>query len=79
MTYEHLRHDQRGPVTLITIDRPERMNAIGPDAHAGLVTAWGRFMAPRLAHYSQMSIFLNSAPAFPLSARPVSLLYTSGA
>jgi 2-ketocyclohexanecarboxyl-CoA hydrolase len=27
MAYEHLRYEQRGPVTLITIDRPERMNA----------------------------------------------------
>jgi enoyl-CoA hydratase len=39
MTYEHLRHEQRGPVTLITIDRPERMNAIGPRTHAELVDA----------------------------------------
>jgi enoyl-CoA hydratase len=43
MTYEHLRHEQRGPVTLITIDRPERMNAIGPQTHAELVDAWTRF------------------------------------
>ena len=27
--YEHLTYEQDGPVTLITIDRPERMNAIG--------------------------------------------------
>ena len=26
MDYEHLRYEQDGPVTLITIDRPERMN-----------------------------------------------------
>ena len=43
MTYEHLRYEQRGPVTLITIDRPERMNAIGPRTHAELVDAWSRF------------------------------------
>ena len=25
--YEHLIYEQRGPVTVITINRPERMNA----------------------------------------------------
>jgi len=43
MTYEHVRYEQRGPVTLITIDRPDRMNAIGPRTHAELVDAWTRF------------------------------------
>jgi enoyl-CoA hydratase len=41
--YEHLRYEQDGPVTIITIDRPERMNAIGPQTHRELVDAWGRF------------------------------------
>ncbi|WP_101952346.1 enoyl-CoA hydratase/isomerase family protein [Mycobacterium sp. 3519A] len=41
--YEHLQYDQRGPVTVITINRPERMNAIGPQTHSELVDAWGRF------------------------------------
>ena len=41
--YEHLRYEQRGPVTVITIDRPERMNAIGPQTHRELVAAWTRF------------------------------------
>jgi enoyl-CoA hydratase len=41
--YEHLLYERRGPVTLITINRPERMNAIGPTTHAELVDAWGRF------------------------------------
>ena len=43
--YEHLRYEQRGPVTVITIDRPERMNAIGPQTHRELVDAWGHFRA----------------------------------
>lgn len=43
--YEHLRYEQRGPVTVITIDRPERMNAIGPQTHRELVDAWDRFRA----------------------------------
>jgi enoyl-CoA hydratase len=41
--YEHLLYEQRGPVTVITIDRPERMNAIGPQTHRELVAAWDRF------------------------------------
>ena len=41
--FEHLRYEQDGPVTVITIDRPERMNAIGPQTHEELVAAWTRF------------------------------------
>jgi enoyl-CoA hydratase len=41
--YEHLRYKQDGPVTIITINRPERMNAIGPDTHRELIDAWTRF------------------------------------
>ena len=41
--YEHIAYAQDGPVTLITIDRPERMNAIGPQTHRELVDAWERF------------------------------------
>lgn len=43
--YEHLLYERRGPVTVITINRPERMNAIGPHTHRELVDAWGRFRA----------------------------------
>lgn len=43
--YEHLLYEQRGPVTVITINRPDRMNAIGPQTHRELVDAWGRFRA----------------------------------
>jgi enoyl-CoA hydratase len=43
--YEHLVYEQRGPVTIITITRPERMNAIGPQTHRELVDAWDRFRA----------------------------------
>jgi enoyl-CoA hydratase/carnithine racemase len=41
--FEHLRYETDGPVTVITIDRPERMNAIGPVTHRELVAAWTRF------------------------------------
>jgi enoyl-CoA hydratase len=40
---EHVRVSQDGPVTVITIDRPERMNAIGPQTHEELVAAWTAF------------------------------------
>jgi enoyl-CoA hydratase len=43
--YEHLIYDQCGPVTVITINRPDRMNAIGPQTHRELIDAWGRFRA----------------------------------
>lgn len=39
----HVRYESDGPVTVITIDRPERMNAIGPQTHRELVAAWERF------------------------------------
>jgi enoyl-CoA hydratase len=38
-----VHYEQDGPVVLITIDRPERMNAIGSRTHAELVEAWTRF------------------------------------
>jgi enoyl-CoA hydratase len=41
--FEQIRYEQDGPVRVITIDRPERMNAIGPRTHAELIEAWGRF------------------------------------
>ena len=43
--YEHLLYETRGPVTIITINRPDRMNAIGPQTHRELVDAWDRFRA----------------------------------
>jgi enoyl-CoA hydratase len=41
--YEHLIYEQRGPVTIITINRRERMNAIGPQTHRELIDAWDGF------------------------------------
>ena len=36
-------YEQDGPVVVITINRPERMNAIGPEVSRGLIDAWSRF------------------------------------
>ena len=41
--YEQILFERRGPVTLITINRPERMNAIGPVVSRELIDAWGQF------------------------------------
>ncbi len=46
----HVRYEQDGPIVLLTIDRPERMNAIGPQTHAELVDAWDRFREDDDAH-----------------------------
>ncbi|MDX1993171.1 MAG: enoyl-CoA hydratase-related protein [bacterium] len=43
MMYKTILYEQRGPITLITFNRPERMNAIAPDMAAELVDAWMRF------------------------------------
>jgi enoyl-CoA hydratase len=43
MSYEQIRYEEDGHVRVITIDRPERMNAIGPVVSRELVDAWGRF------------------------------------
>ena len=41
--YEFVAYEEDGPVTTISFDRPERMNAIGPVMSAELVDAWTRF------------------------------------
>ncbi len=41
--YEFVRYDQDGPVVTITLDRPDRMNAVGPTMSRELVEAWTRF------------------------------------
>ena len=46
MTEPHhrgIRYERRGPVAVVTIDRPERMNAIDGATAAELVEAWDRF------------------------------------
>jgi enoyl-CoA hydratase len=43
MDYEQIGYERRGPAAVITIRRPERMNAIGARTHRELVDAWGRF------------------------------------
>jgi enoyl-CoA hydratase len=42
-SYEQISYAEHGHVRLITIERPERMNAIGPVTSRELIDAWGRF------------------------------------
>jgi enoyl-CoA hydratase len=41
--YGQISYEERGHVRLITIERPERMNAIGPVTSREMIDAWGRF------------------------------------
>jgi hypothetical protein len=41
--YTEIRYEKRGEVTIITFDRPEVLNCIGPVTHRELCDAWGRF------------------------------------
>jgi enoyl-CoA hydratase len=43
MEYEQISYERRGPVAVITIERPERMNAIGAQTSRELIDAWTRF------------------------------------
>ena len=43
MHYQHIRYEQDGPVAVVTIDRPERMNAVAPRTADELRDAWTRF------------------------------------
>jgi enoyl-CoA hydratase len=55
MSYDNLLYEQRGAVTLITIDRPDRMNAIDGRTHRELVDAWDRFRADDRAHVAVLT------------------------
>jgi enoyl-CoA hydratase len=41
---DHVRYERRGPVALVTIDRAEVRNCIGPQTHVELKAAWQRFL-----------------------------------
>ena len=43
MEYSQLVYESHGPVTVITINRPEVRNCIGPVTHRELIDAWTRF------------------------------------
>ena len=43
MSYEFLTYEQKGRITYVTINRPERLNALHPPANAELYDAFTRF------------------------------------
>ena len=43
MEYSQIKYKKQGEVTIITFNRPEVMNCIGPVTHRELIDAWGRF------------------------------------
>jgi enoyl-CoA hydratase len=43
MAFTQIAYEKRGPVTIITFDRPEVRNCIGPVTHRELVEAWTHF------------------------------------
>lgn len=43
MGFAEIRYEERGAITIISFDRPDVLNCIGPTTHRELVTAWDRF------------------------------------
>ncbi len=43
--YDEIIYETRGPIRILTIDRPERMNAIGPVTSREMIDAIGDFKA----------------------------------
>ena len=77
MSYEFLTYEQKGRITYVTINRPERLNALHPPANAELYQAFTRFnddpdawiavpiVGPNLAAITQ---YLNPVFAISLAA-----------
>lgn len=49
MQYQHIKYDQDGPVTIITLNRPEVKNCIGTRTHRELIDAFDRFRSDDIA------------------------------
>jgi enoyl-CoA hydratase len=47
--YTQIRYEKKGEVTIITFDRPEVLNCIGPVTHKELIHAWGCFKDDKTA------------------------------
>lgn len=52
---EHIRSETRGRVRLITIERPQAMNALTFEAHEALVRAWQAFTADEEARVAVLT------------------------
>jgi enoyl-CoA hydratase len=56
-----VRHDHEGPVTVVTIDRPERRNAVDPATAEALADAFRRFEVDR---ESSVAVLTGAGGAF---------------
>lgn len=43
--YEHILYEKKGHIATVTLNRPERLNALHPPAHRELSDAWADYMA----------------------------------
>jgi enoyl-CoA hydratase/carnithine racemase len=43
--YEHILYEKKGHIAFVTLNRPQRMNALHPPAHQELSDAWADYMA----------------------------------
>jgi enoyl-CoA hydratase len=53
--YAEIRYEKKGPITVITFNRPEVRNCIGPRTHRELVDAWTRFRDDRTAYVAVLT------------------------
>lgn len=47
MTYEHATYEKKGRIAIVTVNRPERMNALHPPANFELDAIWNDFERDR--------------------------------
>ncbi len=43
LDFKEIKFERNGPITIITLNRPEKMNCIGPNTHIELIEAWKNF------------------------------------
>ena len=43
MDFREIRFERKGSISIITLNRPEKMNCIGPNTHIELIEAWKQF------------------------------------
>jgi enoyl-CoA hydratase len=43
MKYEHIRYERRGPIAIVTFNRPEKMNPVAPQTARELEHVWAAF------------------------------------
>ena len=67
-----VRYEPDGPVSVITIDRPDRMNAIDGEVHGQLVDVWRRFDEDQSASVAVLAGSASGPSARAAISRPPS-------